>query len=130
MRVELEPRGNHSVVRMTGMVTAGDGSQALHEALEHGENDRPGSIVIDAAELRHLDSTALGELVGSMRRLHAAGREICLVQPGQRIVLLLQLTHLDALFPTYATVADALAALQRRTDSGGAALGDRSRRDV
>lgn len=130
MRVEIEPQGRHSVIHLAGMVTAGEGATALSATLERAEADRPGSVVVDAAELVHLDSTALGVLVGSMRRLHAQGREICLVKPGPRVVLLLQLTQLDTLFPTYATVADAIAAQHRRPESGGVPLGDRSNRDV
>ena len=128
MHIEQETRGSHGVIRVSGMATAGEGANTLSDALAGAEKNA-GSIVIDAADLRHMDSTALGVLVGSMRRLHAEGREVCLVQPGQRIVLLLQLTHLDALFPTYATVADAIAALDRRTDSGGVPLANRNRRD-
>lgn len=131
MRIEQEARGRHTVIRMMGMVTASDGSTALSEALATAEA-RAGSVVIDASELRHMDSTALGVLVGSMRRLHTENREICFVKPGPRIVLLLELTHLDALFPTYATVADAVAAMERRPilETGGTPLADRDRHDV
>ncbi len=130
MRVDIEPQGNHSVVRLSGMIAAGDASTALAQALDRAEADRPGAVVIDATDLLHLDSTALGVLVGSMRRLHSQAREISLVKPGPRVLLLLQLTQLDAMFPIYATVADAIAAQHRRPEPGGLPFGDRNHHDI
>jgi anti-sigma B factor antagonist len=123
MRVELEERGEHTVVRLLGMVTAGDGSRSLSEALTRAETERLGAVIVDASELRHLDSTALGVLVGSMRRLHAEAREICLVNPSPRIALLFQMTSLESLFPTHATVADAIAARHSTPETGGSPPG-------
>lgn len=130
MSLTEEARGEHSVLTLGGMVTAGDGSTRLGEALSRAETERSGAIVVDLTDVRHLDSTALGILVGSMRRIHGTAREMRLVGVGPRVRLLLQLTKLDSLFPTHGTVADALAAEHRRSTDGGVALGDRDRHDV
>jgi anti-sigma B factor antagonist len=124
-----EARGNHSVIRLGGMVAYGQDAVALAEALTRAESERRGAVVLDLTDVRHLDSTGLGVVVGSMRRLHGSGREIRLVSPGPRILLLLQMTKLDAMFPVHASVADALAA-ERGRPTGGLPLGDRDRHDI
>ena len=140
MRLDESARGDHSVLTLGGDVTAGEAVERLAAALARAEADRPGAIVLDVTEVRHLDSTALGAIVGCLRRVHGAGREMRLVGVGHRLQLLLQLTNLAAMFPTHATVPDALAAEHARsadpaatsnTDKmGGELLGDRDRRDV
>jgi anti-sigma B factor antagonist len=142
VKLDEAVRGDHSVVTLGGMVTAGEAADRLSGALSRAETERSGAIVVDVTEVKHLDSTALGVLVGVVRRIHAAGREVRLVGVGPRIALLLQLTQLDSMFPTHATVPDALAAEHARTTSstpssatqsalpGGVALGDRDRHDV
>lgn len=131
MRIDEDARGEHSVLTLNGMFTAGDASATLADALSRAETARSGAIVLDVSEVGHVDSTALGVLVGSMRRLHADAREMRLVGAGPRLRLLLQLTQLDAMFPTHATVADALAAEHSKTlNEPGGTLGDRDRHDV
>ena len=132
MKLEEEVQGRHTVLTPQGMLTAGDSATRLAEALSRGESERTGAIVLDLTDVGHLDSTALGVLVGSMRRLHATGREVRLVGVGPRIRLLLELTKLDGMFPMHATVPDALAAEHGRasTRTEGAPLGDRDRHDV
>ena len=134
MRLDESVRGQHTVLTAGGMVTAGDAAARLSEALSRAETERSGAIVLDVTDVKHLDSTGLGVLVGVVRRIHGKGREMRLVGVGPRIRLLLQLTHLDSMFPTHETVSDALAAEHARTTSvtpiGGVALGDRDRNDV
>jgi anti-sigma B factor antagonist len=140
VKLDEAVRGEHSVITVGGMVTTGEASARLADALSRAETERSGAIVVDVTEVKHLDSTSLGILVGVVRRIHGAGREVRLVGVGPRIALLLQLTQLDSMFPTHATVPDALAAEHARstsstpstssTQQGGVALGDRDRHDV
>ena len=140
MRLDESSRGEHSVLALGGSVTAGEAVDRLVAALGRAESERTGAIVLDVTDVRHLDSTALGAIAGSLRRIHGAGREMRLVGVGPRLQLLLQLTNLAAMFPTHATVSDALAAEHGRSAESGArskvdlkegeVLGDRDRRDV
>ena len=108
MRLEEERRGAAAIVRPHGALKAGDTADALEKAMERAEAQVPGALVLDLANVREIDSTALGVVVETGRRLHAAGRELYLVGLNARILLLLQLTKLDAIFPVAATVEAAL----------------------
>jgi len=129
MRLQEETRGAHSVLRVAGPATSGPTSEALSAALLRAESEHSGNVLLEARELTGLDSTALGILVGAMRRLHGSGRELILVNPDRRIRLLLELTRLSGLFPTYPTIEEAIAA-HDRTSKGDASLGDRNSRDL
>ena len=129
MRLQEEARGAHSVLHVSGAATSGPTSEALSAALLRAETERSGNVLLDAHELTSLDSTALGILVGAMRRLHGSGRQLILVNPDRRIRLLLELTRLSELFPTYPTIEAAIAA-HDPTAKGDASRGDRNSRDL
>lgn len=129
MRLEEESRGEHSIVRVIGSAKQGANADALSDALLRAETSRTGCVIVDAAGITVLDSTALGVLVEAMRRLHASGREIVLVNPDRRVRLLLELTKLSGLFPTQPTIEAAIAAAGRHP-KGEPPLGDRNHRDL
>jgi anti-sigma B factor antagonist len=117
MRIETEERGAHEVIRPKGALALGEATQALSETLTRAEKEKSGAVLVDLTDLKSLDSTALGLLVGSQRRLHALARELILVNPNERIRLLLSMTQLDSVFPIHSTTAEAFEALARK--SGG-----------
>jgi anti-sigma B factor antagonist len=110
LAVDEERLGGAAVVRLRGTCRVGSSSDALKEALERISAEDSGNVVLDLAELTMLDSTALGIVAGTGRTLHAAGRELYLVAPNERVALLFKLTALDTVFPVVPTVESALGA--------------------
>jgi anti-sigma B factor antagonist len=107
MKIEEEQRGRNTIVRLGGTLSLGEGTRALAELLERVERERSGATVVELSNLKHLDSTALGILVGSLRRLRAAGREMLLVSPNESLSMLLRMTRLDTVFPVHGTLDEA-----------------------
>ena len=108
MKIEEEPRGSNTIVRIAGTLSLGEGTRALAELLERVDRERSGATLIDLTNVKHLDSTALGMLVGSLRRLHAAGREMLLVNPNESLSMLLQVTQLNTVFAVHRTLEEAI----------------------
>jgi len=79
---------------------------AIDEAIEGGS----GRVVIDLAEVTFMDSTGLVALVGALRRLTAAGRELHVTCPAGPVRRLFELTRLERTLRVYDTRAEALAA--------------------
>lgn len=123
MKIDEEQRGSNTIVRIHGALALGEGTRALAELLERVDRERSGATVIELTDLKHLDSTALGILVGSLRRLHAADREILLVNPNESLSMLLQVTQLDSVFPIHRTLEEAFGSVAWK--EGEAASGDR-----
>ena len=80
--------------------------QAILDAVEAGVK----VVVADFSTAGYIDSSGLGALVSLSRRLRDTGGDLRLVGLNDDLRSLFELTRLDALFPLYATRADALGA--------------------
>lgn len=80
--------------------------QMVLDAMEQGAR----TVVVDFTDASYIDSSGLGALVSLSRRLRDAGGDLRLVGLSDELRTLFELTRLDALFPLFATRADAVAA--------------------
>ncbi|MFN7341112.1 MAG: STAS domain-containing protein [Opitutia bacterium] len=80
--------------------------QAILDAVEDGVR----VVVADFSTAGYIDSSGLGALVSLSRRLRETGGDLRLVGLNDDLRSLFELTRLDALFPLFATRADALGA--------------------
>lgn len=79
--------------------------QAILDAMEQGVR----LVIVDFTRTGYIDSSGLGALVSLNRRLRDAGGDLRLVGLSDELSTLFELTRLDALFPLFASRADALA---------------------
>ena len=104
----VDERDGWVVVSVSGeldMATAPDLRERLHALIADGQ----ANIVIDLDAVGFLDSTALGVLVGAMKRARSAGGDVRLVCTQSRIAKVLEITRLDQAFATFVTVDAAVA---------------------
>ncbi|MCC6429390.1 MAG: STAS domain-containing protein [Gemmatimonadaceae bacterium] len=79
--------------------------QAVLDEVEQGAR----LVVVDFTKSAYIDSSGLGALVSLGKRLREIGGDLRLAGLNDDLRTLFELTRLDALFPLYATRADALA---------------------
>jgi anti-sigma B factor antagonist len=118
MKVESEDRGIHTVVRLKGTISVGETTHAMSETFSRLEKEKTGAVVVDLTFVKSLDSTALGLLVGALRRFRGGSRDLILVGPNESVAMLLSMTQLDTIFTIHRTVPEALEALSAKP--GGA----------
>jgi anti-sigma B factor antagonist len=82
--------------------------ESIIDLLSHGARH----IIADLREVDFLDSTGLGALVGSLKRLREQDGSLKLVTDADRIVRIFQLTGLVHVFALDASFAEAVAADQ------------------
>lgn len=102
--------GDVGIVSVSGevdMYTAPQLKECLVDLIE-GAATR---IVVDLSAVTFIDSTALGVLIGGVRRLHAAGGAMSLVVTSRPVERVLSITGLDRVFSIHVTLDEALAAL-------------------
>lgn len=109
MKLQLETRGSHAVVRVTGTLALGDSTKMLQEQFERISEELTGAVILDLSGLEHLDSTAIGVLVGGLKRFEAQSRRFYLVNPRERVLSVFRITHLDSVFRVFPTVDGAVA---------------------
>ncbi|MBL0939808.1 MAG: STAS domain-containing protein [Gemmatimonadaceae bacterium] len=108
MSFSLERTDDVTIVTVQGQLVVTNRQefkQAILDAVEQGST----TVVIDFTDASYIDSSGLGALVSLSRRLRDAGGDLRLVGLSDELRTLFELTRLDALFPLFATRADALA---------------------
>ena len=89
------------------LFTAPELKQKLTDAIESGKN----RIVVDLSDTTFLDSTALGVLIGAVKRLRSREGALVIVNVDQNIAKTFEITGLDQIFTILSTRDDAIAAL-------------------
>lgn len=98
------------VVELVGEVdvySAAQARQAMHELVDGGAKH----VLIDLHGTDYLDSTAMGVLVGVLKRVAENGGSVRLIGLRPRIRRLFEITRLDQVLPIYETEEQALADL-------------------
>ncbi len=102
--------GGAHVVAVAGEVdifTAPELKRAIGAAIDGGATD----IVVDLTETRFLDSTALGVLIGAVKRLRPLDGRMVIVNTEPSTSKTFEITGLDQIFTIVATRDDALSSL-------------------
>jgi anti-sigma B factor antagonist len=95
------------------LFTAPELKQKLGEAIEAGRNQ----IVVDLTDTTFLDSTALGVLIGAVKRLRTDHGRLVLVNVDTNIAKTFEITGLDQIFTILPTREEAIAALAEAESS-------------
>jgi anti-sigma B factor antagonist len=89
------------------LFTAPELKQTLAEAIEGGKT----RIAVDLTGTSFLDSTALGVLIGAVKRLRSRDGVLTIVNTDQNIAKTFEITGLDQIFTIMPTRDEAVAAL-------------------
>ena len=89
------------------LFTAPELKQKLTDAIEAGKT----RIVVDLSATTFLDSTALGVLIGAVKRLRSREGALVIVNTDANIAKTFEITGLDQIFTIMGTRDEAIAAL-------------------
>lgn len=84
--------------------TAPQLKQQMMAQLESGTKE----IAVDLTKVEYLDSTALGVLIGGLKRMRERDGNLALICPSQRIKRVFEITGLDKIFDIYASESELL----------------------
>ena len=107
-RIEEQVDAVPPVIAVSGEIdvaTAPQLRECLHRVIAQGES----TIVLDLLGVTFLDSTALGVLVGALKRCREVGGDLHIVVADPRIVKIFEITGLTNVF----TIVDSLQAAGR-----------------
>jgi anti-sigma B factor antagonist len=97
------------------LFTAPELKQVLAEAIQAGRN----RIIVDLTETSFLDSTALGVLIGAVKRLRSRHGALAIVNVDENIAKTFEITGLDQIFTILATREEAVEAVGVAHDNAG-----------
>lgn len=105
---EERPRPGTIVLVVVGDADLHAASE-LRERLRGAIDDGATTLVLDMSDTTLVDSTALGVLLGAMKRLRELDGQIRLVISRPEIRRVFAITMLDSIFPTFDTRTQAIA---------------------
>ena len=104
-RIEERVEGDVPVIAVVGEIdvaTAPQLRESLHRVIARGQS----TVVLDMLAVTFLDSTALGVLVGGLKRCRELGGELHVVVADARIRKIFEITGLNKVFPLADTLAE------------------------
>ncbi len=108
MSFTVVKEGDSLVIDVEGQLVVTNRQEFKQVVLDEVERGAR-SFVVDFTRTAYIDSSGLGALVSLGKRIREAGGDLRLAGLNEDLRTLFELTRLDALFPLFATRADALA---------------------
>ena len=108
---ELDASREAAIVTLRGELDAHDAvrlRELFAGAVDALSGARAPRLVLDLSGLEFLDSTALGTMIGALRRVREAGGEMAVVLPETTARRIFEVTGLDAVLDVRSTLETAL----------------------
>jgi anti-sigma B factor antagonist len=98
MRTAVRHIGDVAVLDISGRITLGEGNVELREIVRDLLDKGNRKILLNLGEVQYVDSSGVGELVGTCKAVRNQGGELKLVNLSKRVHDLFQMTKLSAVF--------------------------------
>ncbi len=108
MQIAERSAGNVTVLDLSGQITFTQGDQLFKDKIHSLIHQGHRNILVNMANVTHIDSAGLGELVGAYTTVAKAGGSMKLVNLTRRLTDLLSITKLLTVFDTFDSEQDAL----------------------
>ena len=92
---------------------------ALSDAVKALADEGHKKILLNLAEIKYVDSSGIGQLVGTLTASRGMGVELKMFSPAKQVLDLLKMTKLLTVFDVRENEAAAVAAFSRSAAAGG-----------
>jgi len=96
------------IIKLDGKITIGSGDQQLREVIGNALSSGRTNILLDLSGVTTIDSSGIGELVGSYTTVTNRGGKLKLLHLPAKLNELLHVTQLITVFEVYENEQDAL----------------------
>jgi anti-sigma B factor antagonist len=97
------------IIKLEGKITIGSGDSQLREVIGNALNNGKNKILLDMHGVTTIDSSGIGELVGSYTTVTNRGGKLKLLHLPDKLNELLHVTQLITVFEVYENEPEALA---------------------
>lgn len=108
LKINARESGGVVILDLDGRITLGEEAAALRDALREKIDGGHKNILLNLADVSYIDSSGLGQLVGSFATVTSRGGNLKLLNLQKRLHELMQVTKLITVFDVYDTEAAAL----------------------
>jgi anti-sigma B factor antagonist len=121
VKLTTHQKGDVIVIDIGGKLTLGEGTSSLRTKIRELVEGGSRRIVLNMADVAHMDSSGLGELIAAHTTVTTAGGEIKLLNLARRVHDLLKITKLYTVFESFEDEASAVASFQVAKPAGNPA---------
>lgn len=101
LKINVREKNDVVILDLIGRITIGEEATLLRDSIkEHTDNGQK-NILLNLAEVSYIDSTGLGQFVGSFATVTSKGGQLKLLNLQKKLQELMQITKLLTVFETF-----------------------------
>ncbi len=108
MKTTIRTMGDVAILDLKGKITIGEGDVMLRENIENLLKEGKRNIILNLAKVSYMDSSGVGELVGTFTTVNNRGGKMKLLNLTDKIQDLLQITQLLTVFECFSDEDEAV----------------------
>ena len=109
MKATSRTANNVEIIKLEGKITIGAGDSQLREVIGNALTGGKTNLLLDMSGVTTIDSSGIGELVGSYTTVTNRGGKLKLLHLPAKLNELLHVTQLITVFEVYENEAEAVA---------------------
>ncbi|HYI11456.1 MAG TPA: STAS domain-containing protein [Thermoanaerobaculia bacterium] len=109
MKASTRTVDNVEIISLQGKITIGSGDTQLREVISNAVNAGKNNILLDLSGVTTIDSSGIGELVGSYTTVTNRGGKLKLLHLPAKLNELLHVTQLITVFEVYENEREAVS---------------------
>jgi anti-sigma B factor antagonist len=114
LKINIREAAGATILDMSGRVSIGDALVELRDSIREALAGDQKNILLNLAEVNYIDSSGLGQLIGSYATVASRGGQMKLLNLQKRVNDLMQVTKLLTVFETYTNEEAALRSFARK----------------
>lgn len=109
---DINENYNCVIFKLSGKIMGGPDANAFRDDLEELLDKDRKNIIFDLSNVKFMNSSGLGILIGGLKRVNKAGGDLKICGATDRIKSLLMVSQLTKIFDTYDTLEKAVETYQ------------------
>ena len=114
LKINIRENADATILDMSGRISLGDALAELRDSIREALAGNQKNILLNLAEVSYIDSSGLGQLIGSYATVTNRGGQMKLLNLQKRVHDLMQITKLVTVFETYTNEEAALKSFAKK----------------
>jgi anti-sigma B factor antagonist len=114
LKINIRETADATILDISGRVSLGDALADLRDSIREALAGDQKNILLNLAEVSYIDSSGLGQLIGSYASVTSRGGQMKLLNLQKRVNDLMQITKLLTVFETYTNEETALRSFAKK----------------
>ncbi|MFI5253141.1 MAG: STAS domain-containing protein [Bacteroidota bacterium] len=111
---EVQVQPDITVLEISAELLGVDDKNTIVENVQRLVQQGKVNIILDLQKVDYLNSTGLGGLIGSLTAVRKSSGKLVLCAPNNRVLRILDLTKMTAIFSIFATRDDAILSISNK----------------